>query len=56
MKLEPPYEELKDLISKIMDWWDENGKIAGKARRTDQPPGHADLPAGASGCTPFPRW
>jgi sulfite reductase alpha subunit len=27
MKLEPPYEELKDLISKIMEWWDENGKM-----------------------------
>ena len=26
MKLEPPYEELKDLILKIQDWWDENGK------------------------------
>jgi len=27
MKLEPPYEELKNLISKIMEWWDENGKM-----------------------------
>ena len=27
MKLEPPYQELKDLIAKIMDWWDENGKM-----------------------------
>jgi len=27
MKLEPPYEELKDLIGKIMEWWDENGKM-----------------------------
>ena len=27
MKLEPPYEELKDLISKIQEWWDENGKM-----------------------------
>ncbi len=27
MKLEPPYEELKDLIARIMDWWDENGKM-----------------------------
>ena len=27
MKLEPPYKELKDLISKIMEWWDENGKM-----------------------------
>ena len=26
MKLEPPYAELKELISKILDWWDENGK------------------------------
>ena len=27
MKLEPPYTELKDLIAKILDWWDENGKM-----------------------------
>ena len=26
MKLEPPYEELKDLLRKIWDWWDENGR------------------------------
>lgn len=26
MKLEPPYEDLKELILKVMDWWDENGK------------------------------
>jgi sulfite reductase alpha subunit len=26
MKLEPPYEELKDLIFRIQDWWDEYGK------------------------------
>jgi dissimilatory sulfite reductase alpha subunit len=26
MKLEPPYVELKDLIERIIDWWDENGK------------------------------
>ncbi|MDR1321746.1 MAG: dissimilatory-type sulfite reductase subunit alpha [Gracilibacteraceae bacterium] len=26
MKMEPPYTELKDLIGKIWDWWDENAK------------------------------
>jgi len=26
MKLEPPYKELKDLIGKMWEWWDENGK------------------------------
>ena len=26
MKLEPPYKELKELIGKVQDWWDENGK------------------------------
>ena len=26
MKLEPPYGELKSLIERIQDWWDENGK------------------------------
>jgi sulfite reductase alpha subunit len=26
MKLEPPYQELKDLVDKIWEWWDENGK------------------------------
>lgn len=27
MKMEPPYDEIKDLISRIWDWWDENGKM-----------------------------
>ena len=27
MKLEPPYQELKDLLGKVMEWWDENGKM-----------------------------
>jgi sulfite reductase alpha subunit len=26
MKLEPPYQELKDLILKIQDWWSETGR------------------------------
>ena len=26
MELKPPYKELKDLITKITDWWSENGK------------------------------
>ena len=26
MKMEPPYDELKELLAKILDWWDENGK------------------------------
>ena len=26
MKMEPPYKELKDLVDKIWEWWDENGK------------------------------
>jgi sulfite reductase alpha subunit len=26
MKMEPPYKELKDLVEKIWEWWDENGK------------------------------
>ncbi len=26
MKLEPPYDELKDLIRKIQDWWCDNAK------------------------------
>lgn len=26
IKLEPPYQELKDLIRKMHEWWDENGK------------------------------
>jgi sulfite reductase alpha subunit len=27
MKMEPPYEEFKDLVSRIWEWWDENGKM-----------------------------
>lgn len=26
MKIEPPYEEFYDLIGRIWEWWDENGK------------------------------
>ncbi|HHY95725.1 MAG TPA: dissimilatory-type sulfite reductase subunit alpha [Firmicutes bacterium] len=26
MKMEPPYTELKDLLRKIWEWWDENAK------------------------------
>ena len=26
MKVEPPYTEIKELIRKIWDWWDENGR------------------------------
>jgi sulfite reductase alpha subunit len=26
MKVEPPYQELKELLEKIWEWWDENGK------------------------------
>jgi dissimilatory sulfite reductase alpha subunit len=26
MKMEPPYTEAKDLLRKIWDWWDENGR------------------------------
>jgi len=26
IKVEPPYQEIKDLWAKIMDWWDENGQ------------------------------
>lgn len=26
MKLEPPYKELKELVEKIWDWWDEHGR------------------------------
>jgi sulfite reductase alpha subunit len=27
MKMEPPYDEFKDLIRRIWEWWDENGKM-----------------------------
>jgi sulfite reductase alpha subunit len=26
MKMEPPFEELKELIEKVWDWWSEEGK------------------------------
>lgn len=26
MKMEPPYTEFKELVEKIWDWWDENGR------------------------------
>ncbi len=27
MKMEKPYDELKELAEKVWDWWDENGKM-----------------------------
>ncbi len=27
MKMEPPYTEVKELLRKILDWWDENGRV-----------------------------
>jgi sulfite reductase alpha subunit len=27
MKMEPPFDEFKELVEKIWDWWDENGKM-----------------------------
>ncbi len=27
MKMEPPYTEFKDLVTRIWDWWDENGRM-----------------------------
>lgn len=27
MKMEPPYDEFKELVKKIFEWWDENGKM-----------------------------
>lgn len=26
MKMEPPYNEVKDLLTRVLDWWDEYGK------------------------------
>ncbi len=26
MKMEPPYDELKDIVRKMWEWWDEHGK------------------------------
>ncbi len=26
MKIEPPYTEIKELLRKIWEWWDENGR------------------------------
>lgn len=26
MKMDPPYAEFKDLVHKIWEWWDENGR------------------------------
>jgi sulfite reductase alpha subunit len=27
MKMEPPFDEFKELVEKIWEWWDENGKM-----------------------------
>ena len=33
IKVEPPYTEVKDMIRKIWDWWDEHSKAERKNRR-----------------------
>ena len=34
MKMEPPYTEFKDLIRRIWEWWDENGKTRERVGET----------------------
>ncbi|MCS4541053.1 MAG: dissimilatory-type sulfite reductase subunit alpha [Euryarchaeota archaeon] len=34
MKVNPPYTELKDLIKKIVEWWDENGRTKERVGET----------------------
>ena len=34
MKLTPPYTELKELIDKILEWWDENGRTRERVGET----------------------
>ena len=39
MKMEPPYDEVKDLLRKIWDWWDENGRTKRETCRADRKSG-----------------
>ena len=34
MKMEAPYDEFKDLVNRIWDWWDENGKTRERVGET----------------------
>ncbi|HEY3359262.1 MAG TPA: dissimilatory-type sulfite reductase subunit alpha [Polyangia bacterium] len=54
IKLEPPYEELKDLIRKIWEWWDENGKNRERVGELIQRMGMANFLA-AVGIEPRPE-
>ena len=44
MKMEPPYDEIKDLTRKIWEWWDEHGKTEGEDRRAYREERDEDLP------------
>ena len=48
MKMEPPYDDLKDLIEKIWDLWDENGKIRERLGEFIQRVGLRQLPRSRS--------
>ena len=54
MKLEPPYTELKDLIERIQDWWDENGKSRERLGELIKRTGDEGVPAGCrpARCSP----
>ena len=46
MKMEPPYTEVKELLRKIWEWWDENGKTQGEGWRADRESGVESFPEG----------
>jgi len=45
MKLEPPYQDLKDLILKIQDWWSETGRSRERVGELIKTRGHENLSA-----------
>ena len=54
MKMEPPYDEVKDLLRKIWEWWDENGRTRERIAELIETDGPQDLPAG-DGLKPVPQ-
>ena len=46
MKMEPPYEELLDLLNNVFEWWDENGKMRERLGELILRHGHEQVPQG----------
>ncbi len=55
MKMEPPFDEIKEFVEKMWDWWMEEGKNRERHRRTIQRQG-LRIHRECSNWSPIPAW